>query len=154
MFTRRDFSLAVGAGGLMLGGCANAGSRPDMPATPAATSPLSEAMSGTAVPGMAAIVIRNFSVETEYFSGVRAVGSPAMVAPNDRWHLGSDGKAMTATLVAKLVDAGVLSWEQPLSDMLPDLATRMQAAYRGVALPDLLWHRAGLPAQLPPAPPA
>ena len=145
MFTRRDFSLAVGAGGLMLGGCANAGSRPDMPATPAATSPLSEAMSGTAVPGMAAIVIRNFSVETEYFSGVRAVGSPAMVAPNDRWHLGSDGKAMTATLVAKLVDAGVLSWEQPLSDMLPDLATRMQAAYRGVTLPDLLSHRAGLP---------
>ncbi|MEQ1812715.1 MAG: serine hydrolase domain-containing protein [Terricaulis sp.] len=145
MFTRRDFSLAVGAGGLMLGGCANAGSRPDMPATPAATSPLSEAMSGTAVPGMAAIVIRNFSVETEYFSGVRAVRSPAMVAPNDRWHLGSDGKAMTATLVAKLVDAGVLSWEQPLSDMLPDLATRMQAAYRGVTLPDLLSHRAGLP---------
>ncbi len=145
MFTRRDFSLAVGAGGLMLGGCANAGSRPDMPATPAATSPLSEAMSGTAVPGMAAIVIRNFSVETEYFSGVRAVGSPAMVAPNDRWHLGSDGKAMTATLVAKLVDAGVLSWERPLSDMLPDLATRMQAAYRGVTLPDLLSHRAGLP---------
>ena len=145
MFTRRDFSLAVGAGGLMLGGCANAGSRPDMPATPAATSPLSEAMSGTAVPGMAAIVIRNFSVETEYFSGVRAVGSPAMVAPNDRWHLGSDGKAMTATLVAKLVDAGVLSWERPLSDMLPDLATRMQAAYRGVTLPDLLSHRSGLP---------
>lgn len=145
MFTRRDFSLAVGAGGLMLGGCASAGSRPDMPATPAATSPLSEAMSGTAVPGMAAIVIRNFSVETEYFSGVRAAGSPAMVAPNDRWHLGSDGKAMTATLVAKLVDAGVLSWEQPLSDMLPDLATRMQAAYRGVTLPDLLSHRAGLP---------
>jgi CubicO group peptidase (beta-lactamase class C family) len=145
MFTRRDFSLAVGAGGLMLGGCANAGSRPDMPATPAATSPLSEAMSGTAVPGMAAIVIRNFSVETEYFSGVRAVGSPAMAAPNDRWHLGSDGKAMTATLVAKLVDAGVLSWERPLSDMLPDLATRMQAAYRGVTLPDLLSHRAGLP---------
>lgn len=145
MFTRRDFSLAVGAGGLMLGGCASAGSRPDMPATPAATSPLSEAMSGMAVPGMAAIVIRNFSVETEYFSGVRAVGSPAMAAPNDRWHLGSDGKAMTATLVAKLVDAGVLSWEQPLSDMLPDLATRMQAAYRGVTLPDLLSHRAGLP---------
>lgn len=144
MFTRRDFSLAAGAG-LMLGGCASAGSRPDMPATPAAASPLSEAMAGKAVPGMAASVIRNFSVETEYFFGIRALGSPAMIAPNDRWHLGSDGKAMTATLVAKLVDAGALSWERPLAEMLPDLAPRMQPAYRDVTLPDLMSHRAGLP---------
>ncbi|MBL8545661.1 MAG: beta-lactamase family protein [Hyphomonadaceae bacterium] len=145
MFTRRDFSLAISAGGLMAGGCASAGSRPDMPAAPAATSPLGEAMAGTAVPGMAAIVIRDFRVENEYFSGVRALGSPVMVAPNDRWHQGSNGKAMTATLVAKLVDAGVLSWRRPLAEMLPDLAARMQPAYRDVTLPDLLSHRAGLP---------
>lgn len=145
MFTRRDFSLVAGASGLMLGGCASAGSRPDLPASPATTSPLSEAMNGTTVPGMAGIVIRNFDVETEYFSGIRALGSPAMVAPNDRWHLGSDGKAMTATLIAKLVDADVLSWERPLSEMLPDLSAGMQPAYRDVTLPDLLSHRAGLP---------
>lgn len=143
MFTRRDFSLAASA--VALAGCATPGSRADMPAAPQATSPLSEAMVGTAVPGMAAIVIRNFSIETEYFSGIRALGSPAMVAPNDRWHQGSNGKAMTATLVAKLVDAGVLSWERPLAEMLPDLAATMQPAYRTATLPDLLSHRAGLP---------
>lgn len=94
---------------------------------------------------MAALVIRDFRVETEYFSGVRALGSPAMVAPNDRWHLGSDGKAITATLIARLVEAGALSWERPLSEMLPDLVATMQPAYRDVTLPDLLSHRAGLP---------
>lgn len=143
MLTRREVSLAAGGG--LLGGCASPGSRPDRLADPAAPSPLNEAMTGTAVPGMAAIVIRGFAVETEYFSGVRALGSPAMVAPNDRWHLGSDGKAMTATLLAKLVDAGALSWERPLSEMLPDLAPSMQPGYRDATLPDLLSHRAGLP---------
>lgn len=144
MFTRRDFSLAASAG-LLLSGCANTGGRPDMPAEPGAPSPLNEIMEGTAVPGMAALVIRDFSIETQYFSGIRALGSPAMIAPNDRWHQGSNGKAMTATLIAKLVDAGILSWERPLSQMLPELATSMQPAYRDVTLPDLLSHRAGLP---------
>lgn len=144
MFSRRDFSLAASAG-VLLGGCAGTGSRPDAPAEPAAPSPLSEIMEGTAVPGMAALVIRNFGIETQYISGIRVLGSPAMIAPNDRWHQGSNGKAMTATLIAKLVDAGILSWERPLSQMLPELAANTQPAYRDVTLPDLLSHRAGLP---------
>lgn len=102
-------------------------------------------MAGKAVPGMAAIVIRDFQVETEHFAGVRALGSPMMTAPNDRWHLGSNGKAITATLIAKLVDAGVLSWQRPLAEMLPDLVSTMQSPYRDVTLTDLLSHRAGLP---------
>lgn len=144
MFSRRDFSLAASAG-VLLGGCAGTGSRPDAPAEPAAPSPLSEIMEGTAVPGMAALVIRNFGIETQYISGIRVLGSPAMIAPNDRWHQGSNGKAMTATLIAKLVDAGILSWERPLSQLLPELAANTQPAYRDVTLPDLLSHRAGLP---------
>ena len=144
MLTRRDFSLAVSASAVFVAGCASAAD-PRRPLEPQARSVLQEAMADTAVPGMAAIVIRNFEVETECFAGVRALGSPVMIAPNDRWHLGSDGKAMTATLIAKLVDAGVLSWDRPLSQMLPDLAGAMQPAYRDATLPDLLSHRAGLP---------
>ncbi len=144
MFTRRDFSLALSASATALAGCATSDG-PGSPREPEATPVLQEAMAGKAVPGMAAIVIRDFRVETEYFSGVRALGSPAMIAPNDRWHLGSDGKAMTATLIAKLVEAGALSWERPLAEMLPDLAAGMHPGYRDVTLPDLLSHHAGLP---------
>lgn len=144
MLTRRDFSLAVSASAFAVSGCATSAD-PRHPLEPQANSVLQDAMAGKAVPGMAAIVIRDFAVETEYLAGVRALGSPAMIAPNDRWHLGSDGKAMTATLIAKLVDAGVLSWERTLAEMLPDLAATMQPAYRDVTLPDLLSHRAGLP---------
>jgi CubicO group peptidase (beta-lactamase class C family) len=106
---------------------------------------LQQAMIDTAVPGMAAMVIRNFRAEREIVAGVRRMGAAAPIRRGDRWHLGSDGKAMTATLIARLVERGVLSWETPLEQMAPDLASVMRAEYRDVTLPDLLSHRSGLP---------
>ncbi|MDH4384677.1 MAG: serine hydrolase [Caulobacter sp.] len=115
-------------------------------ARPVAPSPvLTEAMTGTATPGMAAVVIRAETAEPEQVAGLRRHGRPDLVKTGDRWHLGSDGKAMTVTLIARLVERGVLSWDRPLSRLLPDLAADMRAEYRNVTLPDLLSHRAGLP---------
>jgi CubicO group peptidase (beta-lactamase class C family) len=70
---------------------------------------------------------------------------PDAALPDDVWLIGSDGKPMTATLIARLVDRGVLSWDAPLSAMLPDLAATMRPEYRDVTLIQLLSHRAGLP---------
>jgi len=52
---------------------------------------------------------------------------------------------MTATLIARLVDRGVLNWTTPLKKMLPDLATTMRPEYRSVTLVQLLSHQSGLP---------
>lgn len=103
------------------------------------------AMEGTKTPGMAALVLRNFKAEPELAAGIRRLGRPELVRAGDRWHLGSNGKAMTATLIARLVERGVLSWDRPLDQMLPDLTAVMRPEYREVTLPDLLSHRAGLP---------
>lgn len=131
-------------GGLLLGGVTAAfGGCATAPAPN--TAPISEALAATTTPGVTAIVIRDFRAGPELVAGVRAVGNADRVTPGQRWHLGSDGKAMTATLVARLVEARVLAWDRPLSVMLPDLAEAMQPAYRDVTLPDLLSHRAGLP---------
>lgn len=138
MLTRRSFSAAFAL--TALPGCAT----PSRTAAPPSNA-LTGAMAGKAVPGMAAVVIRDFRTEPELVAGVRALGSPALVRPGDRWHLGSDGKAMTATLIAGLVEANALAWDRPLAQMLPDLAPSMRAEYRDVTLPDLLSHRAGLP---------
>ena len=141
---RRDFAgaLALGLAAPSLAGCA--GLRASA-AESADASALAQAMAGKAVPGMAAIVIRDFKAGPELVAGVRVLGAPDPAAQGDRWHLGSDGKAMTATLIARLVETGVLAWDRPLAQMLPDLAETMQPAYRDVTLPDLLSHRAGLP---------
>lgn len=91
------------------------------------------------------MVIRDFRAEPELVAGVRALGANAPVTAGARWHPGSNGKAMTATMIARLVEAGALAWDRPLAQMLPDLAQGMHAGYRDVTLPDLLSHHAGLP---------
>ncbi|MFO0709903.1 MAG: serine hydrolase domain-containing protein [Sandaracinus sp.] len=76
--------------------------------------------------------------------GFRALPSRTQLSCSDRFHLGSDGKAMTATLAAVLIEAGVLpGWDAPLSVVFagesidPGLAT--------ITLAELASHRAGLP---------
>jgi CubicO group peptidase (beta-lactamase class C family) len=66
------------------------------------------------------------------------------VRKNDLWHIGSDEKAMTATMIARLVENHRLSWHTPLPQLIPELSQSMRADYRGVDLIELLAHRAGL----------
>jgi CubicO group peptidase (beta-lactamase class C family) len=139
LYNRRDALAALA------GFAAMAGVNRQAIAQQPAPSVLAQAMSHTTVPGMAALVIRSFQAEPEQVTGIRRLGSPSLIAPGDRWHLGSDTKAMTATLIARLVEQGALSWDGTLDQMLPQFASTMNAAYRDVTLPDLLSHRSGLP---------
>ncbi|MEM1415002.1 MAG: serine hydrolase domain-containing protein [Myxococcota bacterium] len=80
--------------------------------------------------------------------GQRRRGGDEPVTAGDRWHLGSDGKAMTATLAALLVEDGTLRWETTLAEGFPTLAARMDPAFADVTLVELLTHRAGLTGSL------
>jgi CubicO group peptidase (beta-lactamase class C family) len=108
-------------------------------------SAFGEATQDRSVPGMAYLVIRNYEVAEEAAWGRRRIDRPDPIRQGDRWHLGSDTKPMTATLVARLVDEGRLSWTARLDEMLPELAGAMRPEYRDVTLQDLLSHRSGLP---------
>lgn len=77
--------------------------------------------------------------------GLRAIGFPEAVTLRDRWHLGSDTKAITATMIGRLVDKGLLRFDDRLQDLLPDLSETMDPAYRTVTLRQLLSHMGGLP---------
>ena len=103
------------------------------------------AMAGTRTPAMAAMVLRGGRIADQAVRGVRRNDSPVPAALNDVWHIGSDGKAMTAALIARLADEGKLNWNSRLADMLPDLATNMRPEYQPVTLLQLLSHTAGLP---------
>ncbi|HMN97768.1 MAG TPA: serine hydrolase domain-containing protein [Phycisphaerales bacterium] len=70
--------------------------------------------------------------------GVRCHGAPENVGVEDRWHIGSCTKAMTATLCAILVAEGSISWSTTLEDALPELAGRMRPEFRAVTLRELL----------------
>jgi CubicO group peptidase (beta-lactamase class C family) len=106
---------------------------------------LDAALKGSKVPAIGMLVMRDGKVAALAVRGVRRIDRPDPVRASDVWLIGSDAKAMTATLVARLVDKGVLSWDAPLGKMLPDLAPGMRPDYRGVTLVQLLSHHAGLP---------
>lgn len=105
-------------------------------------------MEGTATPAIGALVMRDGRIEQLSVRGVRRNDQPEAVAADDTWLIGSTGKPMTVALIAKLVDRGTLSWNAPLSEMLPDLSGGMRPEYRAVTLVQLLSHRSGLPENL------
>ena len=51
---------------------------------------------------------------------------------------------MTATMIARLVERCMLSWDLRISEALGDAIPDMHSAYRDVTLEDLLAHRSGL----------
>ena len=77
-------------------------------------------------------------------AGVRAVGTEAAIATDDLWHIGSDTKAMTATLVARLAEQGVVDWDDTIGDRLGGVVETIDPAYRDLTFRHLLSHRAGL----------
>jgi CubicO group peptidase (beta-lactamase class C family) len=95
------------------------------------------------LPALAGGIVTSDGIVAQGAVGVRKYGTETPVTINDEFHLGSDTKAMTATIIAMLVEKGKLSWSMTLSDALPELATTMDPAYRSVTLDQLLAHRAG-----------
>jgi CubicO group peptidase (beta-lactamase class C family) len=55
------------------------------------------------LPAMAAAVVTDDGIKFAGAVGVRKRGTDIPVGLDDLWHLGSDEKAMTATLIARLV---------------------------------------------------
>jgi CubicO group peptidase (beta-lactamase class C family) len=98
-----------------------------------------------AIPALGAAVWRGDALVAIGATGVRAVGHDARVTVDDRWHLGSDTKAMTAVLIGIYVDRGVLHWTDTLGELFPGT----DPGYAKVTLDQLLQHRAGLPANDP-----
>jgi D-alanyl-D-alanine carboxypeptidase len=84
--------------------------------------------------------------------GVRRADRPERLPPSDRFHLGSNAKAMLATVIAMAVEDGYLQWNTSIADVLTELAPygAMDEEFRQVKLEDLLAHRSGLKALADP----
>lgn len=96
------------------------------------------------LPAAAALVQVKGRVVAETAIGLRAAGFASKVTRRDRWHIGSDTKAMTATMVARLADRGLLRLDETMGEAFPDWSADMDAALRTVTVSQLLSHTAGL----------
>lgn len=80
--------------------------------------------------------------------GNRSINAHVAVSRQDKWHLGSITKSMTATLAARIVERGDLRWNSCIGDVLASRVTGMRPEYRDITLLHILSHRGGLPRDL------
>lgn len=97
------------------------------------------------LPSIVAAVVKNGKVIASGAVGTRRYGSDIPVTINDRYHIGSDTKAMTALLAAIMVEEGKLQWNSTIADIFPELTEKMSAQMHKVTLEHLLSHTSGIP---------
>lgn len=107
------------------------------------------------VPALAVAAVRGGEIAAQVAAGARRAGRGEPVTIDDRWHIGSCAKSMTATLAARLVEAGAIRWETTIGESLGTVETlrdRLRPEYEFVTLRQLLAHRSGLPEDRAPDP--
>ncbi len=97
------------------------------------------------LPAVAAAVVRNGAIVAAGATGTRRAGAAIPVTLHDRFHIGSDTKAMTSFLAAMLVEEGRLRWDSTVAEIFPELAATMDKGLQGVKLTQLLSHTSGIP---------
>ncbi len=96
------------------------------------------------LPALAALLLQNDAITYQGAVGVRKLGDPTPVKMTDPFHMGSDTKAMTATLCGLLVEKNKLSWKSTIGDVLGKVAPQMRVEWKPVTLTQLIQQRSGL----------
>lgn len=133
--------------GMMLAGVvvAAVGSTPPVPKPPSTlASHFEEVRARLDLPAIAGFAMRAGEIVAIEAVGVRARGDETVVTTGDRWHLGSCGKAMSATVLDRLVQRGDLAWDMTIGDAFGDLE-EVLPGWHSVTLRRLVLHRSGLP---------
>lgn len=98
-----------------------------------------------ALPAIAAAVVRTDGVHAIGVAGVRSLDAPEAVTTNDPFHLGAITTTFTVTLAARMVEAGRIAFDTPLTRARAMLIDEIDPGWSRVNLGQLLVHRSGLP---------
>lgn len=108
------------------------------------TARLQAAVAAHAVPGAQLGIALAGHDPVVVTAGVLDVRSGEPVRPDSVFQIGSITKPWTAALALQQVEAGRVTLDQPVRDVLPDLATGDESAAATMTLRHLLSHRSGL----------
>ncbi|WP_297800342.1 serine hydrolase domain-containing protein [uncultured Brevundimonas sp.] len=102
---------------------------------------LDQAVDGKLTVGGALIAVQQGRLIGEYYWGKASLPFDRPVGPNTLFHLGSNGKLVTAVAVMQLLRAGGISLDATIGSLMPDLPP----AIGGMRLDRLMSHTSGLP---------
>ncbi|MBC5764968.1 serine hydrolase domain-containing protein [Ramlibacter albus] len=99
------------------------------------------------IPGVGFSIIENNRVVFEGGVGVRALGLPDPVDAHTLFIAASNTKSMTSLLVAQAVDAGLMSWDQPVTEVYPAFKLGNAATTQQLKVKHLVCACTGVPRQ-------
>ncbi len=96
------------------------------------------------LPGIAVGVIEDGRIVYTKTHGELAVGSGERIDRDTLFKIASNSKAMTAAVLARLVDQGKLKWDDPVTKYLPQFRMHDPWVTQHMQVRDLLIHNSGL----------
>lgn len=103
-----------------------------------------DAIARYGLPGIAVGVVANGKVVYARTAGELEAGSGRKIDADTLFKIASNTKAMTTGTLARLVDAGKLKWDDPVTKYLPDFRMYQPWVTREMQVRDLLIHNSGL----------
>jgi len=96
------------------------------------------------VPGLSIAIVKDGKTVLAKGYGVRKLGASTPVDENTLFGIGSNTKAFTTAALASLVDAGKISWDDPVYQRLPGFQMYDPYVSHEMTIRDLLTHRSGM----------
>ena len=104
------------------------------------------AMQAAKVPGAALAIVHECKLIYARGFGVTSIEDGGIpVTAQTIFRIGSTSKPLTTTAIMRLVEAGTLELDTPISEVLPDLELSVPGAINEITLRHLLSHTAALP---------
>ena len=95
------------------------------------------------VPGLMAICIKSGRIIAQGAAGYRRQGETNKLLLTDKVNIASNTKWLTATIAARLVDRGVISWDTRVADLFTNYQS-FNPAFTNATLDQFLAHRTGV----------
>ncbi|UCC11183.1 MAG: beta-lactamase family protein [candidate division WOR-3 bacterium] len=127
---------------LVAAGHSQSSRKPSGATTDALQKCLREYRKEYSIPGIAAVVLTSERILDIGVDGVRKLGEPDSIEIDDKFHIGSNTKAMTGFVAGVLVGKGLIGWDTRISDVFPEFVETTRDVYKDKTLQDLLSHRA------------
>jgi CubicO group peptidase (beta-lactamase class C family) len=105
---------------------------------------VANAMKTFEVPGIALALVKDGKIVVAKGYGVRKLGGSTAVDEHTMFGIGSNTKAFTTAALATLVDAGKLSWDDPVYQRLPGFVMYDPYVSHEMTIRDLITHRSGM----------
>ncbi len=108
---------------------------------------IEDGQKASGVPGVSVGIIQNGEIVFAGGFGVRELGKPEKVDGDTLYMIASNSKGLTTLLLAKLVEAGKITWKDPVTSLLPQFKLGDADTTSQVLVEHLVCACTGLPRQ-------